>query len=115
MAPRDFLVQAQLGYCLQATGQIDAGIQHLRTAASLAPKTYAPVWEHLGLAYQRKGLHSDAAKAFEHAVQIMPSFGQAWRHLADEYRALGRTADANNAEAHARSSPPSKNGPKRKA
>lgn len=115
MAPRDFLIHAQLGFCLQATGQIDAGIQHLRTAASLAPKTYAPVWEHLGLAYQRKGLHGDAAKAFEHAVQIMPSFGQAWRHLAEEYRALGRTADANNAEAHARSAPSPKSGPKRKA
>jgi tetratricopeptide (TPR) repeat protein len=111
MAPRDFLVQAQLGYCLQATGQIDAGIKHLRTATSLAPKTYAPVWEHLGLAYQRKGMHRDAAKAFERAVQIMPSFGQAWRHLAEEYRALGRIADANNAEAHARSAP----APKRKA
>ena len=115
MAPRDYLIQAQLGYCLQATGQLDAGIQHLRTAASLAPKTYAPVWEHLGLAYQRKGMHQDAAKAFEHAVQVMPNFGQAWRHLAEEYRALGRTADANNAEAHARSAPASKSGPKRKA
>lgn len=115
MAPHDFLIQAQLGYCLQATGQVDAGIQHLRTATSLAPKTYAPVWEHLGLAYQRKGMHREAAKAFERAVQIMPSFGKAWHHLADEYRALGRIADANNADAHARSSPQSKNGPKRKA
>ena len=113
MAPRDFLIQAQLGYCLQATGQLDAGIQHLRTATNLAPKNYAPVWEHLGLAYQRKGMHSEAAKAFEHAVQIMPNFDQAWRHLAEEYRALGRTADATNADAHARSAP--KSGPKRKA
>jgi tetratricopeptide (TPR) repeat protein len=115
IAPRDFLIHAQLGFCLQATGQVDAGIKHLRTAASLAPKNYAPVWEHLGLAYQRKGMHADAAKAFERAVQIMPSFGQAWGHLAEEYRALGRTADANNAESHARSSPRPKSGPKRKA
>jgi tetratricopeptide (TPR) repeat protein len=115
MAPKDFLVHAQLGYCLQATGQVDAGIKHLRTAASLAPKTYGPVWEHLGLAYQRKGMHQDAAKAFERAVQIMPSYGPAWRHLAQEYRSLGRVADANNAEARARSAPASKSNPKRKS
>jgi len=115
MAPRDYLIQAQLGYCLQATGQVDAGIKHLRTATSLAPKTYAPVWEHLGLAYQQKGMHAEAAKAFEHAVQIMPTFGLAWRHLAQEYRALGRVADANQAEARARSAPGAKSSSKRKS
>jgi tetratricopeptide (TPR) repeat protein len=112
LAPRDFLVHAQLGYCLQATGQLDAGIEHLRTGANLAPKNYGPVWEHLGLAYQKKGMHREAAKAFEHAVQIMPSYGQAWRHLATEYRALGQIAEANQAEARARSSPGGKTGPK---
>ena len=115
MAPKDFLIQAQLGYCLQATGQVDAGIQHLRTASSLAPKNYAPVWEHLGLAYQRKGMHREAAKAFERAVQIMPNYGPAWRHLAEEYRAVGRVADANQAEARARSAPAPKSGPRRKS
>ena len=103
LAPRDFLVHAQLGYCLQAVGQVDAGIQHLRTATSLAPKNYGPVWEHLGLAYQRKGMHAEAVRAFEHAVQIMPNYRPAWQHLALEYRALGRTADASQAEAKARS------------
>jgi tetratricopeptide (TPR) repeat protein len=112
LAPRDFLVHAQLGYCLQATGQLDAGIEHLRTGANLAPKNYGPVWEHLGLAYQKKGMHREAAKAFEHAVQIMPSYGQAWRHLAAEYRALGQIAEANQAEARARSTSGGKTGPK---
>jgi tetratricopeptide (TPR) repeat protein len=114
LAPRDFLIQAQLGFCLQVTGQVDAAIDHLRTGANLAPKTYGPVWEHLGLAYQKKGLHRDAVKAFERAVQIMPSYGPAWRHLAEEYRALGRAADASQAEARARSSPGGKTGPKSK-
>jgi tetratricopeptide (TPR) repeat protein len=115
LAPRDFLVQAQLGYCLQATGQVDAGIQHLRKGADLAPKTYGAVWEHLGLAYQKKGMHGEAVKAFERAVQIMPNYGPAWRHLSEEYRAIGRVAEANQAAARAHSAPASKNGPKRKS
>jgi len=112
LAPRDFLVQAQLGFCLQAMGQIDAGIEHLRKGADLAPKTYGAVWEHLGLAYQKKGMHAEAAKAFERAVQIMPGYGPAWRRLAAEYRALGKVAEANQAEARARSAPGVKAGPK---
>ncbi|MEY2520324.1 MAG: hypothetical protein QOF24_2083 [Verrucomicrobiota bacterium] len=114
LSPRDFLVQAQLGFCLQATGQIDAGIEHLRKGADLAPKTYGAVWEHLGLAYQKKGMHGEALKAFERAVQIMPGYGPAWRHLAAEYRALGKVAEANQAEARARSAPGVKAGPKSK-
>ena len=114
LSPRDFLVQAQLGFCLQATGQLDAGIEHLRKGADLAPKTYGAVWEHLGLAYQKKGMHREAVKAFERAAQIMPTYGPAWRHLADEYRALGRAADASQAEARARSAPVEKTGPKSK-
>jgi tetratricopeptide (TPR) repeat protein len=108
LAPRDFLVRAQLGFCLQATGQVDAAIGHLRAAASLAPKNYGAVWEHLGLAYQKKGNHQEAIKSFERATQIMPNYRLAWRHLADEYRAVGRTADASKAEARARSAPSGK-------
>jgi tetratricopeptide (TPR) repeat protein len=92
LAPKDFLVQAQLGYCLQATGQLDAGIEHLRAGANLAPKTYGAVWEHLGLAYQKKGMHREAIKAFERALQIMPNYAPARRHLADEYRTVGQVA-----------------------
>jgi tetratricopeptide (TPR) repeat protein len=115
LAPRDFLVQAQLGYCLQATGQVDAGIEHLRKATGLAPKTYGAVWEHLGLAYQKKGMHREAASAFERATQIMPNYGPAWRHLAQEYRAIGKTAEAAQAEARARSSGGDKTTSKRKS
>ena len=105
LSPRDFLVQAQLGYCLQATGQLDAGIVHLRLGANLAPKDYGPVWDHLGAAYQRKGQHAEAVKAFERATQIMPQYRLAWQHLAAEYRALGRAADATRAASHAQSLP----------
>jgi len=34
---QDYLVQSQLGFCLQATGQVDAGISYLRKGASLNP------------------------------------------------------------------------------
>lgn len=109
LAPKDFLVQSQLGYCLQATGQLDAGITHLRLGASLAPKNYGPVWEHLGLAYQKKGLHQEAVKAFERATQIMPGYRPCWQHLAEEYRALGRMPEASRATARAQSLPSTRN------
>lgn len=103
LAPKDFLIHSQLGYCLQATGQLDAGIAHLRLGANLAPKNYGPVWDHLGVAYQKKGLHADAVKAFERATQIMPQYRLSWEHLAAEYRALGRVADATHAASRAQS------------
>jgi tetratricopeptide (TPR) repeat protein len=114
LAPKDFLVRAQLGYCLQDSGQVDAGIRELRAAADMAPSTYAPVWEHLGIAYQKKGMHRDAVKAFERAVRAAPAYGQAWRHLADEYRALGQVAQANQAAARAQSLPGGRTSPKKR-
>jgi len=109
LAPKDFLVQSQLGYCLQATGQVDAGITHLRLGANLAPKNYGPVWDHLGVAYQKKGQHAEAVKAFERATQIMPQYRLSWQHLAAEYRAVGRGADATRAASRAQSLPSTSN------
>ncbi len=86
-------------------GQTDAAIAHLRKGASLAPKSYGPVWEHLGLAYQKQGRHQEAAKAFEKATQIMPQLPLPWQHLSQEYLALGRGDDAKRAAAHMRSLP----------
>ena len=37
LAPRDYLFQSQLGYCLATTGQVDAGISYLRKGARLEP------------------------------------------------------------------------------
>jgi Flp pilus assembly protein TadD len=92
---------------LVVAGQTEAGIAHLRQGASLAPKSYGPVWEHLGLAYQKQGRHQLAVKAFEKATQLMPAFPQPWLHLSQEYLALGRVEDAKRAAAHARSVPSS--------
>jgi tetratricopeptide (TPR) repeat protein len=84
------------------TGQINVGIDHLRKGASLN-SNYGPVWEHLGLAYQKQGRHKEAIKAFERATQIMPTYRLCWLHLADEYRAAGKVAEANRPAAHAQS------------
>jgi tetratricopeptide (TPR) repeat protein len=85
----DFLVQSQLGFCLASVGQVDAGISYLRKGASLN-SSYGPVWEHLGLAYQKNGNHKEAMKAFEKATQLMPNALHPWQHLADEYPPAGR-------------------------
>jgi predicted Zn-dependent protease len=70
----------------------------------LAPN-YGPVWENLGLAYQKKGSHRDAVKAFERATQLLPRQRLSWQHLAEEYRAVGRMQDAERAAARAQSLP----------
>jgi Flp pilus assembly protein TadD len=72
----------------------------LRKGASLN-SSYGPVWEHLGLAYQKKGNHKEAIKAFEKATQLMPNAPRPWLHLADEYRLAGRPVDADRAAARA--------------
>ena len=100
LAPNNFLVQSQLGFCLEATRQEDAALVHLRQGAKLAPN-YAPVWQHLGIAYAMKGQHRDAISSFERAVRLQPGYKNAWQRLATEYRLVGRPADAQNAAARA--------------
>jgi len=92
---------------------VDAGIGYLRKGASLAPN-YGPVWENLGLAYEKKGNHRDAVKAFEKATQLMPNRRVAWEHLSEQYRAMGRMQDAQHAAARAQSLPASNSKPRRK-
>jgi Flp pilus assembly protein TadD len=72
----------------------------LRKGASLN-SSYGPVWEHLDLAYQKKGNHKEAMKTFERAIQLMPNAPRPWQHLADEYRLAGRSVDADRAAARA--------------
>jgi predicted Zn-dependent protease len=83
---------------------MDAGIVCLKKGASLNSE-YGPVWNHLGLAYQKQGKHREAVKAFERATQVMPSDRVAWQHLAEEYRAVGEIVNADRAAARAQSLP----------
>jgi tetratricopeptide (TPR) repeat protein len=93
-------VQSQLGYCLLTVGQTDAAIGYLRNGASLN-SSYGPVWEHIGVAFQKKGRYRDAADALEKATRLMPTSRYAWKHLAEAYQASGRSADARRAAARA--------------
>lgn len=70
-------------------GRTNEAITHLRIGASLKP-TYGPVWEHLGLIYQKHGRHDKAIKAFEKAAQLMPQSPLPKKHLSEEYAAIGR-------------------------
>ena len=90
LKPRDYLIQSQLGYCLQHVGRVADGINHLQIGARLNPK-YGPVWEHLGLAYQKLGRHNEAVRAFEKAALLMPQSPFPKQHLSQEYRALGQS------------------------
>jgi tetratricopeptide (TPR) repeat protein len=83
---------------------MEAGIACLKKGASLNSE-YGPVWDHLGLAYQKQGKHQDAVKAFERATQVTPTDRLSWQHLAEGYRALGQIAKADRAAARAQSLP----------
>ena len=95
----NYLLEGQLGYCLEMTGQPKAAVSHLRKSVSLNPN-YGPGWEQLGLAYLKLGQHYDAIKAYDRATQLVPNSRHAWQNLAAEYRAVGRGADAQRALAH---------------
>ncbi len=94
-------MQAQLGYCLLVTEQLDDAISYLKRATSLNPQ-YPEAWEHLASAYQNQSRHRDAIKAFKKAAQLVPKRLNNWENLAREYRAVGELANATRAEARAR-------------
>jgi predicted Zn-dependent protease len=75
-------------------------VEYLRRGASLKP-AYGPVWEHLGVAYQKQGRHLEAVRALEKATRLLPSSPLAWKHLAEAYQATGRSAQAQRAAARA--------------
>ncbi len=81
-------------------GQTNAAIGYLRKGASLN-SSYGPVWEHLGVAYQKQGRNRDAVSALEMATRFLPSSLLAWRHLADAYQATVRRVEAERAGARA--------------
>jgi tetratricopeptide (TPR) repeat protein len=76
----------------------------LRKGAGLN-SSYGPVWQHLGLAYQKKGQRREALQAFEKATRLMPTNRSSWARLAEEYRAAGRGPEATRAAARAQSLP----------
>jgi tetratricopeptide (TPR) repeat protein len=78
LLPHNYLVQSQLGYCLMTVGQTDAAIGYLRKGASLN-SSYGPGWEHLGVAFQKRGRHRDAVDALERATRLMPTSRYSWK------------------------------------
>jgi Flp pilus assembly protein TadD len=91
LAPKDYLIQAQLGWALFSAGQTDAAIEHLRRGAALRP-SYGPVWQHLGLAYRKQGKHREARDAFQRATRLMPANQRARALLAEEQTAQPQAA-----------------------
>ena len=83
LLPNNYLVQSQLGYCLMTAGQTNAAIGYLRKGASLN-SSYGPVWEHLGVAYQKRGRHRNAVDALEKqpgSCQHLDTPGNIWPKL----------------------------------
>jgi predicted Zn-dependent protease len=83
-----------------SVGQTKAAVGYLSKGASLN-SSYGPVWEHLGVAYQKQGGNRDAVSALERRLGFYHRRPLAWRHLAEAYQATGRSAEAQRAAARA--------------
>jgi hypothetical protein len=88
----------EIGFCLAATGQTDAAIEHLRKGARLA-SIYAPVWEHLVPMPNRDAIAMPSTRSKErrNSCRDTSRLGNIWR----KYHVVGRTADADQAVARA--------------
>jgi predicted Zn-dependent protease len=62
---------------------------------------YGPVWEHLGVAYQKQRRNKEAVVGVENATRLLPSSYLAWKHLAEAYHSSGRMAEAQRAATRA--------------
>ena len=70
--PDDAVSQANLGYTLMASGQVDASLKHFEAAIRIDP-ALAEAHYNMGLALMLKGDRARAAAAFAEAVRLSPS------------------------------------------
>lgn len=87
--PDDVVAHFGLGCMLAELRQLDHAVEHLRTAASLAPDR-SVIWTALGRTLLESSEVGAAAAALERAIQAEPPNATAWCELDRAYRRLGR-------------------------
>ena len=67
--PQDALVLANAGSCFIGTGKIEEGLSVLQTAVQIDPNE-PHIHKHLAIAYEKKGMKEEAAKAEERYKEL---------------------------------------------
>lgn len=75
---------------------LDDAVSHYRRILEIEPGLAAG-WFNLGLAYSRQTRHSDAALAFQRAIDAGLATPEAWNSLGVSLKELGRWAEAEQA------------------
>ena len=103
-------VHALSGEIATRRGDLDAGINHFREAATIEdgglyfepPKWYYPIRHSLGAALLKAGQHAEAEKVYREDLRRFPENGWSQFGLAQALRAQGKNTEAAAAEARFR-------------
>src|SRR6185436_1259469 len=103
-------VHALSGEIATRRGDLDAGINHFREAATIEdaglyfepPKWYYPIRHSLGAALLKAGHHVEVEKVYREDLQRYPENGWALFGLAQALRAQGKNTEAAATEARFR-------------
>lgn len=77
-----YLLNNNLGYCLNQAGQCQEAERYCRAAIEIDPGRHN-AHKNLGIAQQSQGQYADAAKSFMHGTQLCPADPRALAHLED--------------------------------
>lgn len=83
-----YLLNNNLGYCLNMEGRHQEAEIHCRAAIKIDPARHN-AYKNLGIALQGQGKYSDAARSFMAAAIACSEDGRAFRHLEDLIAAHG--------------------------
>ena len=86
------IAEANLGFALAEEGQYDAAIPHYKTALQSQPR--AIIWNNLGESLVATGRLEEAINAFQKALKLNPSFGNAHHNLALALARSGRQQES---------------------
>ena len=95
-----FIIYANLGNALSATGQWDEAERLYRIALELQP-TIAETHSNLGNVLDRKGLYEDAAACYRQAIALKPELPSAHFNLANVLARAGQDEAATDCFKHA--------------
>ncbi len=86
--------EANLGYALAEQGQDDKAIAHYKAVLKSHPRGDATVWNNLGGSLAATGKLEEAIDAFQNALKLDPSMGDAHENLALALARKGRQQES---------------------
>jgi tetratricopeptide (TPR) repeat protein len=78
--PQDYWINANLGVCMDRSGQRDEAIRYHSVAASLRPEAGWPRW-NLAIALSRRGQYDEAVATWRKTVELRPADPTAHNNL----------------------------------